>query len=512
MSIHPFRAALGVACLFPSIASAQITFSGPTNHALLGVRPDGVAVGDFDGANGRDFAVTSGSPSGTNGPDFVEVFSNQGGGVFAHAETVLLGNNQGAAEIVAADLDLDGDLDLAVAQHNTSSVRILLNQGGTFVLGGVTSSGGGETRHIAAADLDGDGDVDLAASNRSSNNVSLLRNDGAGTFTPMGLVSTGLEPYDLALDDLNGDCRTDIAVAAHDARAVNVMFNLGAGTFGAAVAIPVPGNQKPAGMVAADLDGDGDVDLASTTDNNGIGLLVVLRNAGTGTFTAENVLTNGSNPGAIAAGDFDGDGDQDLATADENSNLVSVLTNSGNANFGAPLTIAVGVHPSDIGAADFDGNGSLELVVANRDSNNVSVLANGTSGGTSTFCTTAPNSAGFGTRIDSRGSVSIAANGFTLLARCAPSGSTGLFFFGTSTQFAAFGDGHRCVGGSLVRLGPPMTADATGHAVRAVDFRSAAGSAIPAGSTRHFQYWHRDVAAGGSQFNLSDALSATFRP
>ena len=512
MSIQFSRAALGVACLLPTLASAQITFSGPTNHALVGVRPDGVAVGDFDGANGRDFAVTSGSPSGTNGPDFVESFANQGGGVFVHAQTLLLGNNQGAAEIVAADLDLDGDLDLAVAQHNTNSVRILLNQGGTFVLGGVTSSGGSETRHIAAADLDGDGDIDLAASNRSSNNVSLLRNDGAGAFTLMGLVPTGLETYDLALADLNGDCRTDIAVAAHDARAVNVMFNLGAGTFGAAVVIPVPGNEKPAGMVASDLDGDGDVDLASTTDNNDVGLIVVLRNSGAGAFTSQTFLTNGTNPDAIVAGDFDGDGDVDLATADEDASLVSVLANSGNANFGASLTVAVGVHPGDIAAGDFDGNGSLEIVVTNRDSNNVSVLTNGTSGGTSTYCTTAPNSAGFGTRIDSRGSVSIAANSFTLLARCAPSGSTGLFFFGTSTQFATFGNGHRCVGGSLVRLGPPMSADATGHAVRALDFTSAAGSSISAGSTRHFQYWHRDVAAGGSQFNLSDALSATFRP
>ncbi len=512
MTFHFTRAALGAALLLPTVASAQISFGGATTLPLVGLRPGGVATGDFDGANGADFAVTSGTLSGTNGPEFVEIFRNMGNGTFVNVQTVLLGNNVGAAEVVAADLDLDGDLDLAVAQHNTNSIRIVLNQGGSFVLGGTTASGGIETRHIAAADLDGDGDIDLAASNRASNNVSIFTNIGGANFVLAGVVATALQPYDLALADLNGDCRTDIAVAAHDARAVNVMFNLGAGSFGGFVSIPVPGNEKPSGMTAADLDADGDIDLATTTDNNNVGIVVVLRNSGTGTFATQTFASGGVNPGAIVAADFDGDGRKDLALADEGANLVSILPNLGNATFGAAVTRAVGAHPTDIAAADFDGNGSLDLVAPNRDSNNVSVLPNGTVGGTNTYCVSSPNSAGFGTRIDSTGSVSIAANGFTLLARCAPANSTGLFFFGTTTQFAAFGNGYRCVGGVLLRLGPPANANASGHATRAIDFSAGVGRTIGAGSTRYFQYWHRDVAAGGAQFDLSDALRATFRP
>ncbi len=512
MSLQLSCAAVFAALLLPTIGSAQITYSGPTNYPLVGLRPDGVATGDFDGANGLDFAVTSSTLSGGGGPDRVEIFRNQGNGTFVNVQAITIGNNVGGAEIVAADFDLDNDLDLAVALHNTNAIQILINQGGTFVLGGSTPSGGAETRHLAAADLDGDGDVDLAASNRGSNNVSVFMNGGTGTFTMSGLVATSLEPYDLALEDLNGDCRTDIAIAAHDARVVNVAFNQGAGTFGGLVSIPVPGNEKPAGMWAADLDADGDIDLATTTDNNNLGLVVVMRNSGTGSFTSQSFASAGVNPGAITAGDFDGDGDKDLAAADEDTNLVSVLPNQGNGTFGAAQTYAVGSFPEDIAAADFDGNGSLELVVPNRDSNNVSVLLNGTSGGTSNYCITTPNSHGFGTRIDSTGSVSIAANSFTLMARCATLNTSGLFFFGSATQNVPFGNGRRCISGPVLRLGPPVVTDGTGHASRSLNFTVAPGTSITAGSTRFFQFWHRDVAAGGSLFDLSDGLRATFRP
>jgi hypothetical protein len=511
MSLQFSSAAILAALMLPTIGSAQITFTGPTNLPTVGLRPDGVATGDFDNANGLDFAVATDSASGGGGPDRVEIFRNQGNGTFVNVQQISLGN-VGAAELVAADLDLDGDLDLAVALHNTNAVQILLNNGGSFVLGGSTPSGGIETRHIAAMDLDGDGDIDLAASNRSSNNVSIFMNNGAAAFTMTGLVATSLEPYDLALEDLNGDCRTDIAVAAHDARVVNVMMNLGSGTFGGATSIPVPGNEKPAGMFAADLDADFDIDLVTTTDNNNLGVVVVFRNSGTGTFTGQSFPSNGLNPDAVLAADLDGDGDKDIAAADEDANLVSVLPNLGNATFGGAQTYPVGVHPDNIAAGDLNGDGSLELVVTNRDSNNVSILTNGTTGGTSNYCVTTPNSRGFGTRIDSTGSVSISANTFTLTARCATMNASGLFFFGSATQNVPFGNGRRCIAGPVLRLGPPVVTDGAGRASRAVNFGVPPGSSITAGSTRFFQFWHRDVAAGGSSFDLSDGLRATFRP
>jgi hypothetical protein len=265
-------------------------------------------------------------------------------------------------------------------------------------------------------------------------------------------------------------------------------------------------------MVAADLDDVGDVDLVATSDNNDVGLVAVMTNNGSGGFTTINYPTSSSNPDSIVAGDFDADGDTDLATADENSNLVSALPNSGAGTFGAATTFAVGLHPSIVAAADFDGNGSLDLVTANRDTHNASVLLNDAAGGTHTYCTASANSAGAGARIDSRGSLSIGANGFTLAVRCAPANQPGLFFFGDGERDVPFGNGRLCVGAPLFRLNPPVTADGSGRVERHVDFTQGSASQITAGSTWNFQFWYRDPAGGGAFYNTSDALSATFRP
>ncbi|MBL8858302.1 MAG: VCBS repeat-containing protein [Planctomycetes bacterium] len=498
-------AALALTVPFTALGSAQVSFSPATSYALVGLRPDGVASADFDGANGADFAVATGTLSGANGPEWVEVFVNQGGGAFAHGQSVLLGNNVGAAALVAGDFDLDGDMDLAVTQKNTNTVRILVNNVGVFTLGASVSVGGATPANMASADVDGDGDLDLVTSNRDSNSLSVLINDGAGVFVLSTTLAVGADPRHLALDDFNGDCRTDIAVAASDSRRVDVLFNLGAGTFGAAQGFLMPGNDKPDGLVAADLDADGDVDLATTTDNNNLGLVIVLRNTG-GTFTSATFLSNGSNPSAIIAGDFDGDGDKDLVAADGDANRVSALPNLGAAVFGAATIFPVSSFPGSFATADFDGNGSLDLVTSNRDSNNVSVLLNATAGGTSNFCVTSPNSAGFGTRIDSMGALSLAASNFTLLVRCAPANAPGLFFYGSAATSAVFGNGRLCATGALARLAV-ITVDATGHAAQPVPL-----NAFSAGSTAYFQFWHRDVAGGGSLFDLSDGLRATFRP
>lgn len=516
MKLSSALSTLATASLFTTLTNAQISLQGATNYPLVGLRPDGVAVGNFDGDADIDFAVVSSHLSGTNGPDRVEVFVNQGNGTFAGGQVILLGNTLDAAAIVSTDLDRDGDLDLAVTLKGTNVLRVLVNNAGTFALAGSTPIGGIEPAAMADGDVDGDGDVDLVVSNRDSNTLSILRNDGTGAFTLSATIATGAEPRDVALEDLNGDGRTDIAVAAHDDRRVEVRLNLGAGAFGTAVNYAVPGNEKPAGMVAADLDGDGDVDLVTTTDNNDIGLVTVMTNQGAGTFTLANFLSNGVNPSALVAGDFDGDGDKDVVAGDSNAASISAVANLGGTSFGLATTFATGLHPEGVAASDFNGDGSLDLVSANRDSNNVSVLLNATASGTETYCSTTPNSATYGARIDSRGSLSMGANSFTLLARNAPAATTGIFFYGRSTAFAAFGNGLRCVGNPIFRLGPAITTDAMGRGTRPVDFTvqpmASGTSQVVPGSSIFLQFWYRNVAGGGAEFNTSDALRATFRP
>ncbi len=128
-----------------------------------------------------------------------------------------------------------------------------------------------------------------------------------------------------------------------------------------------------------------------------------------------------------------------------------------------------------------------------------------------TYCTAAPNSASpAGAQIGWLGVPALGANGFSVIASGLPANATGIFHFGTSQVSAAFGNGVRCVGGSVLRMGQQTATN--GIAQRLVDFGTYPGNVIAAGSRWHFQFWYRDPAAGGANFNLSNGLDVLFCP
>ncbi len=111
------------------------------------------------------------------------------------------------------------------------------------------------------------------------------------------------------------------------------------------------------------------------------GVTILLGN-GTGGFTVGGSYAAGTDPSAIAAGDFTGNGIMDLAVANAGSNNVSILYGNGNGTFQTPVNITVGSDPVDIKAANLTGNSITDLVVANHGTgdNTVSVLINNGSG------------------------------------------------------------------------------------------------------------------------------------
>lgn len=129
-----------------------------------------------------------------------------------------------------------------------------------------------------------------------------------------------------------------------------------------------------------------------------------------------------------------------------------------------------------------------------------------------TFCVSAPNSTGLGAAIEGVGSTSIAANDMTLVtANCPPNG-VGLYYVGNNAVQQPFGDGFRCVSGSVFRLAT-VNANLFGDAVLALDIAQLTGAGpLAPGDTRRFQFWYRNPAAGGAGFNLSNGLALTFCP
>lgn len=128
------------------------------------------------------------------------------------------------------------------------------------------------------------------------------------------------------------------------------------------------------------------------------------------------------------------------------------------------------------------------------------------------YCVLSPNSVGAGAAIGSTGSLSIANNNFTLTASGLPFNTLGLYFYSQTQAQIAFGNGTRCVGGTIIRL-PIVAGDAFGLASFPLNFTALVAPGIIApGQDWNFQFWFRDAGAGGSNFNLTDGLHVRFCP
>ena len=85
----------------------------------------------------------------------------------------------------------------------------------------------------------------------------------------------------------------------------------------------------------------------------------------------------GTNPTAVAIGDFNGDGVPDMAVLNGATNNISVLLGNGNGTCQAQVTYAVGGSPRGVQAADFNSDGILDLVAADNSGAASVLLGNG---------------------------------------------------------------------------------------------------------------------------------------
>ncbi len=128
------------------------------------------------------------------------------------------------------------------------------------------------------------------------------------------------------------------------------------------------------------------------------------------------------------------------------------------------------------------------------------------------YCAALPNSTGIPATIQVTGTPSFSLNNLVLSAFDLPATATCTFFHGTTRLDPAttFGDGLRCAGGTLKRLGNLQASG--GVVIQFQDLSASPYVGVQPGDVRRFQLVYRDVAPGGAGFNTTAALEVTFCP
>jgi hypothetical protein len=243
--------------------------------------------------------------------------------------------------VAAGDFDHNGTLDLVTANSN-GTVSVLLGNGdGTFQpRTDLTVSG--VPRAVVVGDFNRDGKLDVAVAQQLTNNVSILQGNGDGTFSRpiVFAASSGLNfaPSSLAVGDVNGDGRLDLVVnsiGGEDSTISQfaVLLGNGKGAFGAPI-FNSPQGGEDGDVVLGDFNGDGRLDVAVGGEAALPDGLAVFNGNGDGTFGApflspQRFSTGGNDPFGVAAADLNGDGLVDLVAANSDTpGTVGVLLNT----------------------------------------------------------------------------------------------------------------------------------------------------------------------------------------
>ena len=194
------------------------------------------------------------------------------------------------------------------------------------------------------------------------------------TFTPAGQYPVGADPYGVVPADFDGDGRVDLAVINGTSSSVSFYRGAGNGTFARATSdLPTddPGPGGPNWAVARDFTGDGRMDLA--VSNYASGRVTLLTQGAAWQFESSLALGRNNATGIVSA-DFNGDGLPDLAATGEGG-TVSVSLRRPTGGF-APATAGypAGQEPRHLATGDFNGDGRPDLAVANDAGGGVTVL------------------------------------------------------------------------------------------------------------------------------------------
>ncbi len=326
--LHSLRQSLSVVVMTSLIAvvlqvssRAQLTKAGTLTGATSILQFDrallledtsedsaNVSIGDLTGDGHLDIVLAKGRHS----PLVNRVLVNDGHGRFPVAHD--LGKTADRSYSVGlVDIDGDGDLDVVVSNDSPDPKLVYLNDGkGDFQLGSTYGRPEWPMRNASVADLNGDGRPDIIAANRTGNRSGsnyVCLNRGNGTFDADCIAFSHESATTITPADINRDRFIDLVVPHREGGQSHVYLNDGKAGFSKRLPFGPP-DASIRVAAAADLDGDGLVDIVGIDERRGT--FIYLNQQGNRFAGGIPISANNTHPYALSVGDLNVDGRIDI--------------------------------------------------------------------------------------------------------------------------------------------------------------------------------------------------------
>jgi VCBS repeat-containing protein len=367
----------------PTVVASPGISSYTENQAAVAVDP-GVTVSDVDNTTLAS-ATVSITGNFHAGEDVLAFTAGPGTGniaVQSYAGGVLTLVSSGQTATLAqwqTALDSVTYRDTSQAPNtSTRTIAFQVSDGSavspSFSAGGYNALNAG----LTSGDFNNDGAPDLVTISGGSSVYRVQINDGAGGFPSGTNYFRGASLTDALAADIDGDGNVDLLLSDNTYGGVFVLPGNGTGTFGAPTLIST-GTIFPDSVAFRDVNEDGRPDLVVVGSTfSGTGGAAVLLGNGDGTFGSPIYSQHTQSDAVhIQFADLNEDGHLDLVTEDFQVGGFTVFFGNGDGTFGAPQNFDTGFLSSDIAVGDFNGDHHTDVAISQYNNTFSVLLGNG---------------------------------------------------------------------------------------------------------------------------------------